>query len=88
VVGEALGVAESVGEAESVGMAESVVPGVVVVGVADGETQAAPRAASLVVLSFAPECDEIRIPATTPSTATSIPVIAPRRARGRSPNAW
>ena len=90
VVAEMLGAAESVGATESVGIAEaeSVAAGVVVPGVADDETQAAPLAASLVVASFAPECDEISIPATTPSTATSIPAIAPRRARGRSSNTW
>ena len=33
----------------------------VVPGVADDDTQAAPLAASLVVASFAPECDEISI---------------------------
>jgi hypothetical protein len=86
VVAETLGMAESVGDTESVGMAESVVPGVVVVAEADGETQAAPRAAALVALNLVPECDETSIPATTPSTATTIPVIAPRRARGRSSN--
>jgi hypothetical protein len=92
VVAETLGVAESTGDAEpaggaeSVGMAESVVSGVVVAAEADDETQAAPRAAALVALNLVPECDEISIPATTPSTATSIPVIAPRRARGRSSN--
>ena len=90
VVAEMLGAAESVGATESVGIAEaeSVAAGVVVPGVADEETQAAPLAASLVVASFDPECDEISIPATTPSTATSIPAIAPRRARGRSSNTW
>jgi hypothetical protein len=90
VVAETLGAAGSVGAAESVGIAEaeSEAAGVVVPGVADDDTQAAPLAASLVVASFAPECDEISIPATTPSTATSIPAIAPRRARGRSSNTW
>jgi hypothetical protein len=86
---ETLGAAESVGATESVGIAEAEsVAGVVVPGVADDETQAAPLAASLVVASFDPECDEKSIPATTPSTATSIPAIAPRRARGRSSNTW
>jgi hypothetical protein len=84
----ALVVAETVGAADSVGMAVAVVAGVVVPGVAEDETQAAPRAASLVLSSFAPEWDVISIPATTPSTATSIPAIAPRRARGRSSNTW
>jgi hypothetical protein len=83
-----VGMAESVGMAGSVGMAEAVVVGVVVPGLADDDTQAAPRAASLVVLSFVPELDEKSIPATTPRTATSIPTIAPRRARGRSSNTW
>jgi hypothetical protein len=87
-VSAALVVAETLGAADSVGKAVAVVAGVVVPGVADDETQAAPRAASLVLSSFAPECDEISIPATTPSTATSIPAIAPRRARGRSSNTW
>ena len=85
-----LGTAESAGAAESAGIAEpeSVAAGALVPAVADDEMQAAPLAASLVVASFAPECDEISIPATTPSTATSIPAIAPRRARGRSSNTW
>jgi hypothetical protein len=96
-VSAALVVAETLGAADSVGMAVAVVAGVVapgvaagvvVPGVAEDETQAAPRAASLVLSSFAPECDVISIPATTPSTATSIPAIAPRRARGRSSNTW
>lgn len=90
VVAETLGAAESVGAAVSVGVAEagSVAAGVVVPGVADDETQAAPLAASLVVASFALEFDEISNPATTPSTATTVPTIAPRRARGRSSNTW
>ena len=90
VVVDTVGTAESVGAPESVGIAEaeSVAAGALVPGVADDEMQAAPLAASLVLASFAPECDEISIPATTPSTATSIPAIAPRRARGRSSNTW
>jgi hypothetical protein len=86
----ALVVAETAGAAESLGVAEaeSAAAGVVVPGVADDETQAVPLAASLVVASFAPEWDEISIPATTPSTATSVPAITPRRARGRSSNTW
>jgi hypothetical protein len=87
-VGAAVEVAVVVGAAESVGVAEAVAAGVVVPGLADDDAQAAPRAASLVVLSLGPELDVKSIPATTPRTATSIPTIAPRRARGRSSNTW
>ena len=88
MAGVVLVAALTVAVAETLGEAEAVVAGVVVPGVADDDTQAAPRAASLVVLSFAPEFDENSIPATTPRTATSIPAIAPRRALGRSSNTW
>jgi hypothetical protein len=97
VVGAAVGaagvVAVVVGAAESVGRADAlaagvVAAGVVVPGLADDDAQAAPRAASLVVLSLVPELDVKSIPATTPRTATTIPTIAPRRARGRSSNTW
>jgi hypothetical protein len=84
----ALVVADAVGAAEPAGTVEEDVAGVVVPGVADDDTQAAPLAASLVVASFAPEFDEKSNPATTPSTATTVPTIAPRRARGRSSNTW
>jgi hypothetical protein len=90
VVAETAGAAEAPGVAESLGVAEaeSAAAGVAVPGVADDETQAVPLAASLVVASFGPEWDEISIPATTPSTARSVPAITPRRARGRSSNTW
>ncbi len=73
--------------AETLGDAEAVVASEVVPVLADDDTQAAPMAASLVALSFAPELDEKSIPAATPRTATSITAIAPMRARGRSSNA-
>ena len=76
--------ADAIGDAESAGTAEAVVAGVVVPVLADDDTHAAPVAASLVALSFAPELDEKRIPAATPRTATSITAMAPMRARGRS----
>ena len=81
---EALVTADALGDAESEGTAEAVVAGVVVPVLADDDTHAAPVAASLVALSFAPELDEKRIPAATPRTATSITAMAPMRARGRS----
>jgi hypothetical protein len=80
VDGAALGDA-ALGDAE-LGDAGAAVP-----GVATGDAQAAPSAA-LVVSSFAPECDAISIPPTTPRIATSVPTTAPQRARGRSSNTW
>jgi hypothetical protein len=74
------------GVSESAG-AEEVVAEVVVAAAADDDVQAAARAAASLEESLVPECDEeMSIPATTPRTATSIPAIAPRRARGRSSN--